>query len=274
MGRVLKYWLALGPLAAAVAYGASFLLFRDIDLSFAQFATLLTVPLLQAVVLAWRAERPSDAIATLGRTVARHPLAQPVLALDVLVLGAGVVGWDSHVIGFGAAVNIHATWTLVKAAAAVVFSIGAVGRSKRRERGALALRISAPLLLVFALEPTTSWLAAGFAQVHTWVGARGEVVQRLVFYGPLFSLVMALTLASARGIRARSREASQLLEVATAAAVGFAVAVILATFNTPILTEPWRGFAALSASCAASSVLLAAVFLASSPSTATDDREP
>lgn len=272
MGRALKYWLALAPLAVVVAYGTSFLMFRDIDLSFAQFATLLTVPLLQAVVLAWREERPGDAIAALGWHVARHPLAQPVLVLDVLVLGAGVVAWDSHVIGFGAAVNIQATWTLVKAAAAVVFAIGAVPQSPRGERVGLAVRMSAPLLLVFALEPTTSWLAAGFAQVRAVVGTGAEVLQRLAFYGALFSLLIALTLASARRLRTRSREAGQLLEAATAAAVALAATVTLATFNMPVLTPPWLGFAELWASCAASAVLLAAILLASRASTPKDGR--
>lgn len=262
MGRVFIYWLALAPLAVVTTYATAFLVFRQVDVSFVQFATLLCAPLIQAAALAWRAAPPANALAALAWSVARHPLAQPVLVVDGLVLGAGVVGWDWHVIGFGAAVNIHTTWTLVKAAAAVAFCAGAVVRSSGRERITIALRVGAPLLLMFALEPSTSWLAAAFVRVHEALGPRVEVVQRLAFYGPLFLILSGLTLRSARGIEPQSREAGQLLQVAIAASVVLAVMVVLASYNLPILTQPWLGVATLSASCAATSVLLAAVFLA------------
>jgi len=262
MGRVFKYWLAFAPLAVVTSYAVEFLIFRQVDLTFAQFATLLCVPLIQAAVLAWRAAPPANAAAALAWSVARHPLAQPVLLLDGLVLGAGVVGWDWRVIGFGASMNIHTTWTLVKAAAAVAFCAGAVLRSSGRDRVTIALRVAAPLLLMFALEPSTSWLAASFAHVHAMLGPRAEVVQRLAFYGPVFSILIGLTLRSARGVERQSREAGQLLQFAVALSVALAVTVVLACFNLPIVTQPWLGFATLSASCAATSVLLAAIFLA------------
>lgn len=262
MGRVFRYAIVLTPLAAVTTYATAFLVFRQVDISFVQFATLLCVPVLQAAVLAWRDERPADAVAALGWTVARHPLAQPVIALDALVLGAGVFAWDQHVIGFGAPVNIHSTWILVKTAAVAVFLADAVRRSSREDRLALALRISAPLLLVLALEPTTSWLAAGFARVHAVLGPRAEVLQRLAFYSPLFLLLASLTLRASRQLRSRSREAGQLLQVTVAASVVTALTVVLANFNLAILTQPWLGVATLSASAATSTMLLAAIVLA------------
>ena len=193
MGRVLKYWLVLAPLAAVTTYGIALLLFRLVDLSFAQFATLLCAPLLQAVVLAWRVAPPTDALAALAVAVGRHPSAQPVLILDGVVLGAGVVGWDSHLVGFGAAVSIQTNWTLIKAAAAVAFCAGAALRTKGRPGGAVALQMGGPLLLVFALEPSTSWLAAAFARVHAALGPQAEVVQRLAVYGLVFSILIGLS---------------------------------------------------------------------------------
>src|SRR5205814_578201 len=133
--------------------------------------------------------------------------------------GAGIVCWDTHVIGLGADVNIHATWTLAKAAAAVAFCAGAVFRATGRRRAAIARQVAAPLLLTFALEPWTSWLVAGFARVHVLLGLPGEVVQRLAFYGVLMSLLIGLTLRSARRLEARSREAGQLIQAVVAAAL-------------------------------------------------------
>jgi hypothetical protein len=247
MGRVIKYWMLLGTLAF-VTYGLISLALRHFDLSFVQFASLLCAPLLQAAVLAWQLQQPGDAATSLARAALRHPLAQPVLILDGLVLGAGIVGWDTHIIGFGAAVNIHSTWTLVKAVGATAF----LGRAVLREAGLV--------LFLFALDPSTSWLAAAFARVHTAFGPSPEVAQRLVFYGGLFSILIALVLRSARSLGRRSREAGGWLQAAVAAAIVLAVTVVLACFNLPDVTQPWLGIAALAASAATTCVLLAAIF--------------
>jgi hypothetical protein len=268
MGRVIKYWIVLGAVAAFTVYGGGYLAFRVIDLTFLQFATVLCAPLLQAAVLVWRSEQPADDAAALARSVFRHPLAQPVLLIDGLLLGAGIVLWESPVIGLGAAVNVHSTWTLVKAAAATAFFGRAFLRATGRDRPAVLLRVLAPVLLVFALDPSTSWLAAGFPHVHAVAGPNAEVLLRLAFYGPLFGLLTTLTVRSAGGLARRSHEAAGLLQAAVAAALVLGVTVVLASFNLPIVVQPWLGIASLSASAATTCVLLAAIFLA------TSDRRP
>jgi hypothetical protein len=262
MGRVLGYWMALGTIAAATTYGATFLVFGQIDLSFLTFAAVLCAPLLQAMVLVWRSE-PRDAVAVVVRSVLAHPLAAPVLVLDGFVLGAGIVWWDTHVVGLGAPVNIHSTWTLVKGVAALGFFAAAVLRAGGRQRAASVRLVIGPMLLMFALDPSTSWLAAAFAHVHGLVGPGGEVFQRLALYGALFSLVIAGVLRTARRVSVWSSEAGALLHAAVAAAVLLAMVVILAIFNLPVLTQPWLGVAELSASAANTCVLLAAILLAS-----------
>ncbi len=262
MGRVLRYWIVLTPLAFVTTYTIAILVFRRLDLTFVQFVTLLTVPLMQSVVMAWREVPAADAVAALVWSVARRPFAQPVLILDALVLGAGVIGWDQHATGFGAAANVQITWTLVIAAAAVAFGSAAILRHPMRTRARMTWQISVPVLLTLALEPSTSWLAAAFAHVHQMIGPRAEVVQRLAFYGPSWLILVVLVLMAARTLSSRSRECGQLLQGVVAAAVALAVTVALANFNLSMLTQPWLGLATLWASCAASSVLLAAIVLA------------
>ena len=262
MSRVIKYWVALGTLAAITTYGGDALLFNQFDLSFVHFASVFCATLLQAAVLAWRMERPGDALASLARSIVRHPLAPPVLLLDVLLLGGGVVWWETRPVGLGAAIDIQRIWTLAKTAAAVVFFAAAVRRAGRGRRSALTRLIAAPVLLVFALEPSTSWLAAAFRQVVAVLGPRGEVFQRLAFYGVLYSLLIGLTLRSARRLEVLSREAGALLQAVVAAAVALAAIVVLASFNLPVVTQPWLGAAELAASAGATSALLAALFLA------------
>lgn len=269
MSRVLVYWLVLAPLSAVVTYATALLFFRTVDLSFVQFATLLCAPMAQAIVLAWRDHRPADALAELGWTLARHPLTQAVLVLDGLVIGAGLVGWEWHLVGFGATVNIQSTWMLIKATAAAVFFGAAVIQAAGPPRASRAIHVTMPLLLVFALAPSTSWLARLFVPLHAWIGLQAEVVQRLAFYVPMFVMLVAGALRSARHVQRWSPEAGRLLQITVAASVGVAMAVVLATFNLPILTQPWLGIATSGASVAATATLLAAILLntAKPPST-------
>jgi hypothetical protein len=266
MGRVFTYWPAFAVLAVITTFATTFLVFRHVDLTFAQFAALLCAPLLQAVVVTWRITRPADSVASLGRFVVRQPLAQPVLLIDGVMLGAGVIIWDSHRFGAGSAVSVQATWTLAKAGAALLFCGAAVLRRHGSQRLALARLVVAPLLLLLALEPSTSWLAAAFARAHEAIGPNAEVFQRLAFYGSAFAVLVGLTLRSARAIRSRSREAGQLIELITAAAAALATTVALAIFNLPTVTQPFLGMATISASCASTAMLLAAIVLATARS--------
>ncbi|MBP6715341.1 MAG: hypothetical protein KA205_00630 [Acidobacteria bacterium] len=269
MGRALRYWLVLAPVATVVTYATALALFRTVDLSFVQFATLLCAPMAQAIVLAWRDQRPADALAALGWTIVRHPLTQAVIVLDGLVIGAGLVGWEWHLVGFGATVNIQATWMLIKATAAAVFFGAAVIHTAGPSRMSRAIHVVVPLLLVFALAPSTSWLARLFVPLHAWLGLQAEVVQRLAFYVPMFSMLIVCALRSARHVQRWSAEAGRLLQITVAASIGVAMAVVLATFNLPMLTQPWLGIATFGASVAATATLLASILLtaAKSPST-------
>lgn len=269
MGRVIKYWIVLGTLATLTTFGVGFLALRQIDVTFVQFAALFCAPLLQAVVLVWQSEQPASAIAALLRSVARHPLAQPVLVLDALVLGAGFVCWDTHLIGLGATDSIQTTWMVTKTATTIAFCAGAVFRATGRQRFAIARQLIAPLLLIVAVEPSTSWLTVAFARVHAILGPRAEVLQRLAFYGPLVGMLVGLALRSARNLDGRSREAAALFRAAVAAAIVVGVTVTLACFNLPVVTQPWLGVAALAASAASTCLLLAAIFLATAATRST-----
>lgn len=269
MGRIIKYWLVLGALATLTTLGLGALAFRQIDLTFVQFAVLVCAPLLQAIVLVWQSEQAGSAVTTIARAVLHHPLAQPVLLLDGLVLGAGIVGWDTHVIGLGADDSIQTRWTLIKSATAIAFCARAAWRAPKGQRLAVARQLIAPLMLILAIEPSTSWLVAGFARVHAVIGTRAEVLQRLAFYGPLFAMLIGLALRSAHNLDGRSRESAGLIHAAVAGAIAVGVTVVLACFNLPVVTQPWLGVATFAASAASTCMLLAAIFVATAATRST-----
>ena len=262
VGRVIMGWTVLGVTAALATYGGGYLIFHRLDLSFLQFAVLLVAPLVQACALGWRARQPAEAWVALVRTLLRLPLAQPVLGLDVVMLIAGIVWWDSRTLGLGNDVRVQSAWVVIKTVAALLFTGRALSRAVPTER-TIVWRALVPLLLIAALNPSTSWLAAAFRELHIALGLPAEILQRLVFYATLFTVLVALTLRAARSIRALSPVAFALWQVSVAGAIGVAVPATLASFNLPEVTQPWLGLATLSASVAATSVLLGAIALAS-----------
>ncbi len=261
MSHVIRNWMGLALIAMGVVYGGRWAVSEHVDLTFMQFATVVCATLLQAVVLTWRERRPSGQMRAVAVAVWRQPLVRPVLLLDVAVLGAGLVWWDTHVAGFGAMVSVQYQWTVIKATLATVLLLLAVARGELRGRPTAVAALVGPLLLVFALEPSTSWLAAGFDWLRASMAEEGEVLQRLVVYGATFAVFVFWTLRAARVMEPLRAEVGYLLHGIVAAAIGVAVTVVLATFNLPDVTQPWLGFATLGASLAASFLLMTAIVL-------------
>jgi hypothetical protein len=258
---VIRNWIGLAVIAVVVVYGGRWVVSEHIDLTFIQFATVVCATLLQAAALAWYQRQPGGAVRRVAQSVWRQPLAQPVIVLEAIVLGAGLVWWDTYVAGFGAPVSVQYQWTWIKAVLAIALFLMWTARLEGRFRTAAVAAFTGPVLLVFALEPSTSWLAATFARMRGVLGEQGEVLQRIVVYGVVFLLLLTWTLRAARVLEARRSEIGYLLHLTVAASLGAAVAVVLATFNLPQVTQPFLGFATLFASVAASSVLLSAVVL-------------
>lgn len=261
MSYMIRNWIGLALIAVAVVYGGRWAVSEHIDLTFMQFATVVCATLLQATALTWYQRQPAATVRRLAQSLWRQPLAQPVIVLDAIVIGAGLVWWDSYVAGFGAPVSVQFQWTWIKTALASVLFVLWAARLHGRSRVMALAAITGPLLFVGALEPSTSWLAAGFVQLRTVLGEQGEVFQRIVVYGSAFLLLLAWTLRAGRVLGAWHPSARLLLHGAGAAAVGVAVTVVLATFNLPQLTQPFLGFATCFASLVASHVLLSAVIV-------------
>ena len=252
MRRVFGYWLALAPVAFVVSYATSLAGFRAIDLTFAQFTILVVVPLLQAAALAWEMSRPWPRLAALPRVAMRAPLAPPFLLIDALVLGAGLLLWNVRTAGLGADYSIHAAWAASKAAAAAVCFV----TMWHRERRGVVL-LAALVLALTAAAPYTGWVASTFSALRTVRPLGAEIIERIVFFTPLVAVAIAILLRAGRVLGRRHPHAETLCETAAAFAIAAAVPIVLVTFNLPVVVQPWRGFALLGASLAATMMLLA-----------------
>lgn len=239
MSRFFSAWVGLGLIATVVSYAVSVAVFRHVDLTFTQFAILLVAPAAQAIVLTW----PVGIVARLSAaatTARRHPMAQRVLVLDLLLLLTGVVWWSSSALGFGADVTAQTTWIGVKAAVAaaacviVMTGISPAGRAT---------------IVVILLMTAAQAMAGGLEQIYAVIDVRAaavpEVFLRLLFYGGVYVVAVVMLLRTARTL---SDSARMWMSVAVACSVAGAVVVLLSMFNAPAVMPPWRGLGLMCAS--------------------------
>jgi hypothetical protein len=275
MSRLLALWLTLlaafwltRALTSAVIYGHA-------DRSYEGVFLLVTVPALQALLVAWATRRPGPfAHALPVRTALRQPDLRIILFLDaaVLVLGwllgtLGEVGWFSLTHGR----NLASTWVALKAgAAATVLFLGTRGSSPESgpERGqqcrwllglAAGLLALALMILFDILRPLPALLLPHQPRLLSW----------LLVHGLLAAAGAGLVLRVQRLFRhsARTIGAAAALALDWALGLGLLAALTAALhlFRRPFLTEPWGSFAATCNSLAVTALLAAALLARGRP---------
>lgn len=264
MSRLLALWLTLLAAFWLTRAGASAVVFGNADRSYEGIIQLVTVPALQALLVAWATRRPGPfAPAIPVRAALRQPDLKVILLLDAAVLVAGWglgtlagIGWFSLSQGR----NLPSIWIALKAGAAGVVLFRNTRGSQNEEARwllgfAFALVALALAVLFDLLRPLPELLLPGQPRVLRWV------------------VIEALMLSAAVGLAFRvQRIFRRHLAAASALALDWAVglallAVLIATLHLvqrPFLTEPWGSLAGTLNSLVATS-LLAAVLLAREP---------
>ena len=262
MTRFFAYLAVLLPVCLITTLSTSFFVFHRVDLSFTAFAGIILAPLFQAAVLAGEAASPWRSLAAAARAVRSESMAVPVLAIDGVVLAAGLVAWSRPVIGFGADATIQPAWVAIKGLAAAGFLVAAARALARRARVAVA----GVVLLAVAVGANVvwSWLAGMPRATAAWLRIPG-IAGRVLVDGTLIALFLLLMRSLARSADTRCPGSAALLRVAAACAVAGATVDALAAFNHRDVVPPWSGGLALCASLAATFVFLAALTAAGEP---------
>ena len=267
MSRLLALWLTLLAAFWLTRALTSAAIFGNADRSFEGLFLLVTVPALQALLVAWATRRPGPfAHALPVRTALRQPDLRAILLLDAAVLALGwllgalgEVGWFSLAQGR----NLPSTWIALKAgAAAVVLFLGI--RKMSLERGeehrwllglAAALLALALLVLFDVLRPLPALLLPDRPRLLSW----------LLVHGTLFAAGAGLVLRVQRLFRRRHAAATLALDWALGLGLLAALIAALHLFRRPFLTEPWGSFAATCNSLAVTAVLVAVMLARGQP---------
>jgi hypothetical protein len=263
MARLLALWLTLLAAFWLTRALTSAVIFGNADRSYEGLFLLVTVPALQALLVAWATRRPGPFAHVLPvRTALRQPDLRAILLLDaaVLVLGwflgtLGEVGWFSLTQGR----NLLSTWIALKAgAAAVVLFLDSRGRSPERRwllslaAGLLALAL---MILFDVLRPLPALLLPDQPRLLSW----------LLVHGLLAAAGAGLVLRIQRLFRRRHATAALALDWALGLGLLAALIAALHLSQRPFLTEPWGSLAATCNSLAVTGMLASALLARSQP---------
>ena len=257
MSRLLAIWLTLLAAFWLTRALASAAIFGNADRSYEGLFVLVTVPALQALLVAWATRRPGPfAHAVPVRLALRQPDLRFILLLDAAALALGwilgtlgEVGWFSLSQGR----NLPSTWIALKAAAAAVILF--LDTRERGEEGRWLLGLAAGLLalalmvLFDVLRPLPALLLPHRPRLLSW----------LLVHGTLFAAGAGLVLRVQRLLRRGRAAAALALDWALGLALLAALVAALHLVQRPFLTEPWGSFAATCNSLAVTALLAAAL---------------
>lgn len=261
MSRLLALWLTLLAAFWLTRALTSAVFFGNADRSYEGLFQLVTVPALQALLVAWATRRPGPfAHALPVRAALRQPDLRFILLLDAAVLALGwllgtlaEVGWFSLTQGR----NLPSAWIALKAGAAAVVLFQDSRRTSPERRwllGFAAGLLALALMILFdVLRPLPALLLPGRPRLLSW----------LVIHGLLFAAAAGLVLRVQRLFRRSTRRISAAAALALDWALGLgllaALVAALHLFRRPFLTEPWGSFAATCNSLAVTALLAAAL---------------
>jgi hypothetical protein len=257
MSRLLALWLTLLAAFWLTRAAASALLFGAAGSGPGEVFQLVTVPALQAVLVAWATRRPGPfRHAEPLRLALRQSDLRGLLLLDAAVLLVGWIflndPWAGPWLGLAQGRNLQSAWVAIKTGTAGAF----LARSARGDRWVLAL--AAGLLAVAGL------VVAGL------VGPAPDGLLRwLIFHGLLLALAATLVLEVQRGFR-RERKDRPAAALALDWALGLALlAGLLAVLGLPTI----EAIAAMLGSLAATALLAASRLDETSPAPDRSDFE-
>lgn len=266
MTRFFAYLAVLLPVCLVATLSTSFFVFHRVDLSFTAFACLLLAPLFQAAVLAGEAASPWPPLAAAARAVRRESMAVLVLAIDGVMLAAGLIGWSRPMIGFGADATIQPAWGAIKGIAAAGFLIASARALSGRARVAVAG--VAGLAIALGANAVWPWLA-GMPRATAALLRIPGIAGRVLVDGALIGVFLLLMRTLARTADTRSPGGATLFRAAAACAVACGAVDALAAFNYRDVVQPWAGVITCFASLAATCVFLGTLTAAAPPKAGT-----
>jgi hypothetical protein len=252
MSRLLALWLTLLAAFWLTRAASSALLFGTVDRGYGEVFQLVTVPVLQALLVAWATRRPGPFLHTVPvRLSLRQADLRGILLLDAAVFAIGLIFTGHPWLGLAQGRNLPNAWIALKAGAA-----GVVLARSSRDRWILALAAALLALAVLVLAGVLGPVPERF------LSSQPRMLRWLAVHGPLFAAGTALVLEVQRHFRReRRRHPAAVLAldwaIGLALLAGLIAAVQLA--RHPSLPEPWASLAATLSSLSVTALLATAL---------------
>lgn len=255
MSRLLAIWLTLLASLWLTRALASALLFGNADRTWEGFFQLVTVPVLQALLVAWATRRPGRPAHLLPVRVAlRRPDLRAILLLDAAVIALGAllpgIWWFSLAQGR----NLPSAWVALKAVAAAAVLLQQA--REPAERAAAWLQALAAALFALGLAIFLDALRALPALLFP---AQPRLLRWLLANGAVLILGTAILIQVQRLLRRGRTAAALALDWTLGLALVAALISAVHVFRQPFLAEPWASLVASCNSLAVTAALLAAL---------------
>ena len=238
--------LALVPASLTISVAV----FRAVDFTEVAIFSAVAVPALQAWVLVappgglrqWR---------RISKDVIAHPLARPILWIDVIMLTAGLMLLQNPQIGVARAPIQH-HWIGTKLMAAAVFfarPVSDTAGDRWRDRAGLAGLAVA--LVGVGLNAFTPWILAAATRMPHPVDRQPLPLIWLELYAAIFTIILILVLWCVPAIERASPTAARLAETATKMLFFSTLALVTNGAVSPLPVLPWAPIAVVAASVSA-----------------------
>lgn len=258
MIRYFSWWLVLSIGLVTATLATSTLVYRHLDLRFVYLVHLVVIPGVQALVLTLATRRASArSLTAAAGSLWADPLARVLLLIDVPLVALGWIARGHPTLGFDGGASLQPTWIGTKTFVAGGLLLWIARRpTAPRRADRLAMVALGVILMAFGLQPFRPWLSdLSFAVL----GTQSMLVRLLATYGTVFWVGMAITLATARGIRGRHPLAAGAIEAATAPAfVGALIVGLNGYLRGLAILEPWPSLALTCATLSATCLLAGA----------------
>jgi hypothetical protein len=253
-------WAVLTLALIVTTLSISLAVFRSVDMTDVAIFSLVAVPALQACVLIEPIPGRRQWIG-MWTAVMAHPLARPILWIDLIVLTTGVVLLQNPQVGLAwAPMQRHWAGTKLTAAAMFFARVG-FGRGdawrNRLRFGGLAVA-----MLAVGLNAFTPWILAVSGRIPHLIDRQPTLVVLFELYVAMFLVVLTFVLLCRPALDRADPAAARLAAVATVMLFGAMLAIVINGSSSLQPIPPWAPLAVLAASLSATLFAWAAILAA------------
>ena len=260
-GGFVAAWGLLLAAHGVTTVALGLLVFRLIDVTVTMVAALLWVPAAQAAAVVRATSMARMPPWPVWRAALRHPLVMPVLAIDGIMLAAGLLLPSHPLLGLAEAGVMQRRWMATKCVAAAIGFAAVAMRARAGGTGTAAGALAVALAAI-GVDGFTYWLFESAAHMPTPLALQPLPIIWLEVFGSMSVFLLAASLRTIRRLPAAPAAWARAALVLMFFAL---LSLLMNGFLSWLPVQPWAGLAMTLGSLSASAYAVAAVMAVSPP---------